>query len=1666
MRLKGVFIKKRKLSFLKKLSFLLTLLIWTEVSVPINIQASSEPEITYLITYGADSDTSEGDDDFLQVIFIRVPDKEKSPLYLRIFDPDCGGKLDGRYWFRWTTNTRFRLFGGEGAYSNPGIKKPTPDESALSSGNLLADERFGENPSLDYQWYNFAKIRTEDGEKIVINEKIYRYFKLVVQGENGKDGNVFGVAATRSDTEHGNTVSDPDIETFTFAPTVHLTNKNLFAEIRFAIPDNAHEILVNNFDLAKARLFVDTPFRADLPVISSGQNEWLKDVIKLDKSEYSTIGGIRFEGGEEFPNDATFYITDAKGEPLLIQLPVRIFNKPNLRPEIHAVIQQQQPEDCHIFKFDASESADPDGDSLVVEWDFGDGTKSGVQGLPAILHRYEKTGRYKVRLVVSDTSGQVSSSDFQEFTVKVNQPPIAEAGEHQIGATDEKLLFDASGSSDSDGKIISYLWDFGDKSDPEKGKKIHHSFKEPGKYTVTLQIEDNSASPCSIAKDTCEVLINGAPVANISVFLADKKNTASAGENIRFSGIESTDKDGKIISYEWNMGDGTVKTGEEITHAYEKPGKYKVTLKVTDDSGTLNGTNETSTEIIVNYPPVAEFMFHSQASVNETIQFDGSVSQDKDGKIIEFKWDFGDGTESAENQGKASHSYGKPGKYQVTLTVKDDSGSSSDTDKKEGVIIINDPPVANAGDDQWISRSQVQFDGSGSVDRDCEITKFSWDFGDGETKTGKSPIHTFRSPGIYTVRLTVTDNSETSTNQATDEMTVTVNNLPIADAGPDRIGSPGQSLIFDASGSIDPDGEIVKAVWNFGDESAPETGINVSHTYTNSGKYNVLLTVYDNSGHEGAVSFDETTVIINKPPVPVARVYNSKGILYNKKTFLTDKIEENMSVIVIAPGDEIRFDGTRSYDPDGKISLFQWDIFGNVKSETQGMTPDDSDKLNLKPIAGFKTPDSIFRFSAPGIYTAVLTAIDNSHAENSASNDRVFIRVNSPPAADAGKNIHTNQKNVFLDGSASTDADGDPLIYTWDFGDGSPKGKGEKVFHTYDKRGNYPVILTVDDRTGMSNSQAAASITVKIDDSPVADAGGDRIVCAGKAVLFDGSGSVDPEGGLMKYHWDFGDGTTAQGINPAKTYTKGGAYPVSLNVTDDSGLDGNSGTDQIVVKVIESPVADAGSDQRACAGAVVQFDGTKSKNPEGIISSFLWDFGDGITGGGPTPVHVYTKTGIYRVRLTVAGTRTDNTCSYTDDDEMTVTIQQSPVVEMIFPDITEMGKQVNFIAGQDIGRRTQDTERRTQESEADSIHQLTAIEWDFGDGIREKGKEVSHIFPKSGNYIVTLTVTADSNTDCNKTSIQKKITINAPPVAKAGEDYFVGVNQTVIFNGSGSYDPDGAISSFTWDFGDGSSGTGIRVKHQYQTAGRYVVVLQVKDSTELANNSANDNLVVTVNEAPAPVIGIQVEGKNLKFSGSSSALADLNQQEPTQTITVCPGEEIIFDGTGSFDTDGEIINYIWSLGDGSPLIREKKTSHRYHSPGTYLVTLETDDGRSVSNSRVQSSVVIIVNNMPVVDAGAENCTISPDDKLMFDASDSTDYDGNIISFQWDFGDGTLADGKKASHQFKKSGNYQVRLIVKDDSESGCSSAEEIVMIRVNAPPVAKIIVKDSGKKDK
>ena len=180
-----------------------------------------------------------------------------------------------------------------------------------------------------------------------------------------------------------------------------------------------------------------------------------------------------------------------------------------------------------------------------------------------------------------------------------------------------------------------------------------------------------------------------------------------------------------------------------------------------------------------------------------------------------------------------------------------------------------------------------------------------------------------------------------------------------------------------------------------------------------------------------------------------------------------------------------------------------------------------------------------------------------------------------------------------------------------------------------------------------------------INRAPVAVAGENQQVCTGDIVVLDGSKSSDAEGGVLRYAWDFGDGSGSEIVNPTKSYSKGATYPVTLTVRDDTGLGNGVSTDQIAIRVDQGPVASAGADILACAGTEVQFDGTGSTDIDGVVNSFTWDFGDGNTGGGETPSHIYERPGDYRAFLTIEGEKA-GICSSTSTDEVEVKIIEGP----------------------------------------------------------------------------------------------------------------------------------------------------------------------------------------------------------------------------------------------------------------------------------------------------------------------------------------------------------------------------------------------------------------------
>lgn len=262
-----------------------------------------------------------------------------------------------------------------------------------------------------------------------------------------------------------------------------------------------------------------------------------------------------------------------------------------------------------------------------------------------------------------------------------NQPPSAEANGPYSGTAGSPISFSSAGSTDPDGSIQTYSWDFGDGTPPSSQPNPTHVYSVAGTYTATLTVTDNLGA---VDSDTAVVSVTGGggnqpPVAEAN----GPYSGAAGGRGIKFSSTGSIDPDGTIQSYSWDFGDGTPpSTQANPTHVYSAPGTYTATLTITDNLGAVD--SDTAVVTVTgggggNQAPVAEANGPYSGPVGgRGIQFSSAGSTDPDGTIVSYSWDFGDGS-APSSQANPKHVYTAPGNYTATLTVTD-NGGSSDTD--------------------------------------------------------------------------------------------------------------------------------------------------------------------------------------------------------------------------------------------------------------------------------------------------------------------------------------------------------------------------------------------------------------------------------------------------------------------------------------------------------------------------------------------------------------------------------------------------------------------------------------------------------------------------------------------------------------------------------------------------------------------------------------------------------------------------------------------------------------------------------------------------------------------------------------------------------------------------------------------------------------------------
>jgi len=154
---------------------------------------SPDENIPFLVTFSKSSDKTWGDDDNIQIYFFSIPQDIKTPFYIRIFDADNGGKYDeNRNGFN--SKTKFSVYGGKGAHSNPASKEKDP-KGNYNSGILLNTKTFGEDAAYDDKWFNFGPINPTEGE---LQPEMGYVFKLVVEGNEGDDGNLYRLSLSSS----------------------------------------------------------------------------------------------------------------------------------------------------------------------------------------------------------------------------------------------------------------------------------------------------------------------------------------------------------------------------------------------------------------------------------------------------------------------------------------------------------------------------------------------------------------------------------------------------------------------------------------------------------------------------------------------------------------------------------------------------------------------------------------------------------------------------------------------------------------------------------------------------------------------------------------------------------------------------------------------------------------------------------------------------------------------------------------------------------------------------------------------------------------------------------------------------------------------------------------------------------------------------------------------------------------------------------------------------------------------------------------------------------------------------------------------------------------------------------------------------------------------------
>lgn len=279
-----------------------------------NAQAAPSPDekIPFLCTFSKNSATEWGDDDFIQIFFFVVPQTERNPVYIRVFDPEVGGTYDEAH-DKFNSKTKFTVYGGKGAVSNPDARKQTPTGN-YKSGIQLASKTFGDEPLYDDKWYTFGPFNPVEGE---LRPEYGGYvFKLIIEGMEGDDGNLYRMFLSSQPNENKPIEGGNE---FTFEYSLRLADtKGSVSHLYPFVTSDVVAVKINVFDFDDEGILrtVSVAKKGEVTK-SSGNNHWLENTHKITPEEWNTSLDVQFIKQKDGKNNnIVVYITNQYGELL------------------------------------------------------------------------------------------------------------------------------------------------------------------------------------------------------------------------------------------------------------------------------------------------------------------------------------------------------------------------------------------------------------------------------------------------------------------------------------------------------------------------------------------------------------------------------------------------------------------------------------------------------------------------------------------------------------------------------------------------------------------------------------------------------------------------------------------------------------------------------------------------------------------------------------------------------------------------------------------------------------------------------------------------------------------------------------------------------------------------------------------------------------------------------------------------------------------------------------------------------------------------------------------------------------------------------------------------------------------------------------------------------